>query len=258
MSDPEQDNLAIAEDKLQRFLALAEEILALKAALKQRLDEALQAGAFTETLRTRTIIGLHLKALDCFDRLIIDARDRRGEASHHLKTMVECFIYSHWVSCDKGETRARLLSAEGFRSRAAYHESIEEKEYAATWREMQRQETQGLESEWEAFKPKLQQLAPPETKEHYDRIYRFACEAAHIGDLRAYTPPFPQEPGLRLSHLSMLRAYISLKFGIILACDLLHDASVALKMGADKQIDGFRERWRAIIAFGSATPSGSN
>ncbi|MEK9172612.1 MAG: DUF5677 domain-containing protein [Nitrospirota bacterium] len=237
---------------------MAEEILALKAALKQRLDEALQAGAFTETLRTRTIIGLHLKALDCFDRLIIDARDRRGEASHHLKTMVECFIYSHWVSCDKGETRARLLSAEGYRSRAAYHESIEEKEYAATWREMQRQETQGLETEWEAFKPKLQQLAPPETKEHYDRIYRFACEAAHIGDLRAYTPPFPQEPGLRLSHLSMLRAYISINFGIILACDLLQDASIALKLGAAKQIDGFRERWRAIIALGPATSGGSN
>ena len=136
MSNPAQEHLFIAEEKLRRFLALAEEILALKAALKQRLDEALQAGAFTETLRTSTIIGLHLKALDCFDRLIIDVRDRRGEASHHLKTMVECFIYSHWVSCDEGETRARLLSAEGYRSRAAYHESLEEKEYAATWREM--------------------------------------------------------------------------------------------------------------------------
>lgn len=259
MSDPEQDNLAIAEEKLQRFLALAEEILSLREALQQRLDEALTAGAFTESLLNSTIIGLHLKALDCFDRLIIDARDRRGEASHHLKTMVECFIYSHWVSRDEGETRARLLSAEGYRSRAAYHESLEEKEYAATWREMQRQEINGLQAEWETFKKSnLEKLAPAETKEHYDRIYRFACEAAHIGDLRAYTPPFPQEPRLRLSHLSMLRAYISLKFGIILACDLLQDASVALKMGTDKEINGFRERWRAIIAFGSATPSGSN
>src|SRR2546422_9927135 len=56
MSNPAQEHLSIAEEKLRRFLALAEEILALKAALKQRLDEALQAGAFTETLRTSTII----------------------------------------------------------------------------------------------------------------------------------------------------------------------------------------------------------
>jgi len=66
-----------------------------------------------------------------------------------------------------------------------------------------------------------------------------------------YAPPHSQEPGLRLSDLSMLRAYISLQFGIILACDLLHDASDALGMRADQQIDGLRERWRAIIALGA-------
>ena len=85
--------------------------------------------------------------------------------------------------------------------------------------------------------------------EQYYKIYRFACEAAHIGDLMVYMPPQPQELGLRLCDLSMLRAYMSLKFGIILACDFLHDASEALGMGLGTEIEGFRERWQTIIAL---------
>lgn len=126
MSDAEQEHLEIAEEKIQRFLILTEEILSLREAMHHRLDEVLTPRTITESLRNRVLIGLNLKALDCFDRLVVDARDRRGEASHHLKTMAECFIYSHWVSGDSGDTRARLLYAEGFRSRAAYHESLEE------------------------------------------------------------------------------------------------------------------------------------
>jgi len=168
--------------------------------------------------------------------------------------MAECFICSHWVSRDSGETRARLLSADGYRSRAAYHDFLEETEHAATWRGMQRQQIEGIQPEWEAFKrTSLEQLASlANTGEQYCKIYRLACEAAHMGDLMVYAPPHSQEPGLRLSDLSMLRAYISLQFGIILACDLLHDASDALGMRADQQIEGLRERWRAIIAVDSA------
>ena len=101
----------------------------------------------------------------------------------------------------------------------------------------------------------LEQLSSlANTEEQYYKIYRLACEATHMGDLVVYIPPHPQEPGLRLSDLSMLRAYTSLKFGIILACDLLHDASDTLGMRADEQFDGLRARWRATIAIGPKTP----
>lgn len=117
---------------------------------------------------------------------------------------------------------------------------------------MQRQQIEPLQSEWKKFKKdSLEQLASlANTEEQYYKIYRLACEAAHMGDLVVYIPPHPQEPGLRLSDLSMLRTYTSLKFGIILACDLLHDASDTLGMGAGNQIDGLRKRWQAIIAIG--------
>jgi hypothetical protein len=223
--------------------------------MHHRLDEVLTSRTITESLRNSVLIGLNLKALDCFDRLLVDARDRRGEASHHLKTMAECFIYSHWVSGDSGDTRARLLSAEAYRSRVAYHESLEETELAAGWRALQHQQAQGLQSEWDKFKKQsLEKLASGTNVEaSYQMIYRFACEAAHVGETFVYMPPQPKEEGLRLSDFSLLRAHVSLKFGIILACDLLHDASDTLGMGAGKQIDGVKECWRAIVALSPRT-----
>ena len=257
MPDAEQGHLAIAEEKTRRFLILAEEILSLREAMHYRLDEVLTSGAITQSLRNCVLIGLNLKALDCFDRLVLDARDMRGEASHHLKTMVECFIYSRWVSLDNGESRAKLLTAEGYRSRAAYHDSIGEPTHAEDWRAMQHQQVQGLQSEWDDFKNRpLKELASDANiGDHYKRIYRFACEGAHVGDLFVYTPPQPSEMGLRLRDLSMFRAYVSLKFGIILACDLLHDASDTLGMGATQQIESLRARWQATIALAPSVAS---
>lgn len=257
MPKSEEGHLALAKEKLRRFLILADEILSLRQAVQHRLGESFPSGAMQDTLRNRVLIGLNLKALDSFERLVVDARDRRGESSHHLKTMAECFIYSHWASRDLGEQRARILYAEGCRSRAVYHEncsdSAEDAEHAVAWRELHRGQISGIESDWSAFRDVgLQQLASQaELEDHYHKVYRLACEAAHMGDLMVYMPPQPQEAGLTLADLSLLRAYVSLKFGVILACDLLNDASDSLGMDAAGQIDGFRERWRAIQSLAS-------
>jgi hypothetical protein len=255
MSDPadERDqHMALANEKLRQFLALADEIRALRQEIQRTLDQ--QGAGVRDTLRNRVLIGLHLKALDSFERLLMDARDKRAECSHHLKTMAECFIYSGWVTADSGETRAKLILTDGYRSRAAYHQAIGEEELAAEWRELQKQELQGLEAEWKTFKDGgLEQVATQGNRvEHYQQVYRLACEAAHLGDLFVYMPPQPDEPGVRFADQSLLRAYVCLKFGIILACDLLHDASDALKMGLGSQIEGFRTRWKATIALGAA------
>jgi len=105
--------------------------------------------------------------------------------------------------------------------------------------------------EWKHFKKaKLNDIARQAGVEgHYHAIYKMACEAAHMGDLMVYIPPQPQEPGLRFADLSLLKTYICLKFGIILACDVIHDASTALSMNLDQQLDGVRQDWRSIIAL---------
>ena len=247
----DEEELAIAEEKFRKFLILADEILKLRQSTNERLQVALQAGTIQKSLRNSVLIGLSLKALDSFDRLLVDACDRRAECSHHLKTMAESFIYTGWVSEDTGDTRARLLLAEGYRSRAVYHKAIGETESAKQWSDLHSQEIIDLEIEWKTFKDtKLDKLSVEAKRdEQYHHVYRIACEAAHMGDLMVYMPPQSTEVGLRFSDLSFLRAYVCLKFGIILACDLLHDASNTLKMGLDQQINRYRERWQAIIAL---------
>jgi hypothetical protein len=170
--------------------------------------------------------------------------------------MVECFIYSRWVSADLSGDNAKLLCAEAYRSRAVYHEncsdSVEDRELAVEWKSLQQKEILGIESKWKEFNNKILVLASEaRLEDHYHKIYRLACEAAHMGDLFVYMPPQPQEAELTISTVSMFRAYISLKFGIILACDLLHDASDSLRMEMSQQIERFRERQRTVQAMGS-------
>lgn len=227
----DQEHMALAEEQLRLLLELSGEVLPLRISVQQMTDRVFISGAITDTLRNRVLIGLSLKALDSFERLVVDAREKRSECSHHLKTMVESFIYCHWVGDDPTEHRAKLLYADGCRARAVYHEncsdSESDKESAAAWKELQRAQVLGMETEWRAFKDAgIGGLAvEARIAESYHKIYRMACEAAHMGDLCVYMPPQPQEVGITFSDLSMLRSYVSLRFGIHLACDLLQDAS---------------------------------
>jgi len=252
MPTPDEE-LTIAEEKLRQLLLLSDDIIALRQTVNANLSSSIQEGMFQSSVRNRVLVGLSIKALDSFDRILVDARDRRAECSHHLKTMAESFIYSGWVSGDTGDTRAKMVCADGFRSRAAYYRALEEEEMAVEYDRLRRQEVEGIEKEWNEFrKKKIEEISSEANRtEHYHKVYRLACEAAHLGDLTVYVPPQPTEIGLCLSDLSFLRAYVCLKFGIILACDLLHDASDALGMRLDQEIEGFRERWGTIIALSS-------
>lgn len=249
MSTPGEHHIAIAGEKLRQFLTLADDILDIRREIHEQLYQRVED--FSTNLRNRVLVGLYLKGLDSFDCLLVDARERRAECSHHLKTMAESFIYAGWVSRDAGDTRAKLLCADGYKSKAAYHEIIGEQGMAAEWRKLQSHTLEGLECEFERFqKSSLEHIAIQANRlDHYRQAYRLACEAAHLGDLFVYMPPQPQEPGLCFSDMSLMRAYVCLKFGIILACDMLHDASDALGMSLDGRIEEFRVRWKEVIAL---------
>ncbi|NJL17671.1 MAG: hypothetical protein HC938_11225 [Nitrospira sp.] len=243
----EEQHIAIAEEKLRRFLALADDVLALRTQIQWQLDQ--QVRHLSHTLRNRVLVALYLKTLDSFDRLIVDAREKRSECSHHLKTMAESFIYSGWVGKDQGDTRAKLILADGYRSKVVYYGLVEEQELAAQWGSLQSQVLEGIRTEWKDFhRSSLEQIADEGNRsDHYRQVYRLACEAAHLGDLFMYMPPQPEGQGIGFSDQSMMRAYVCLKFGLILACDMLHDATDSLGIHFDAQLEDFRGRWRAVI-----------
>ena len=152
------EHMALAERKLQLLLDVSEQVLSLVRLALERINTALRSSTIPMTWRIRVLIGLALKACASFESLLVDARIKRGECSHHLKTLVESFIYYHWVAKDEGDQRAKLVYAEGCRAMAVYHEnnagSQGASDYAIEWRDVLTKVTGGIEPEWRQFREK--------------------------------------------------------------------------------------------------------
>ncbi len=256
----EQEHMRLANEKLRLFIALAEEILELLSEAQRRIDEGYSNGDFKMTLRNRVIAGLVLKAGRSFERLIKDARDKRGECAHHLKTMVENCLYAYWVSDDQTETRARLVCAESYRSRAAYHESCsaspndEDAQWGKEWRELLKKQIEGLETEWEKFsKANLERMAGETKSKDFYNVYRLSCEAAHTGDLPQHMPPHPTKPGLTLEDLSLQQCYVSISNALTLSFELLMNISDQVGWNLESEVKGFWKRWDEIRRRGVQT-----
>lgn len=97
----------IPDEKLKMYLDLANQA----RMLARRLAESARQTT-TADLRTRVLAGIALKAHSAFEGVVRDASVGSECAMHHLKTMVEVFIYYTWILNDEGETRARLVFAE--------------------------------------------------------------------------------------------------------------------------------------------------
>jgi hypothetical protein len=120
-ASPPQSNptqISLAGRKLGLLLEVAEEVLSLFHVSLNQLNFAIQQQSIPMTRRNQILIGLWLKAGGSFECLVADAKLKRAESSHHLKTMVESFIYSHWVSQDQTDQRASLVLGEGYRGLA--------------------------------------------------------------------------------------------------------------------------------------------
>lgn len=241
--------------KLQNYLEIADEVRLLASEIANGISLKLQTENQTLRLRDRVLIGLALKIYNCFASLVEDARQGRAEAVHHLKTLVETFIYFHWVGQDPGETRARLVFAMiAHRKIVFLNENpgyAEPAQYNA-WEGGLREAIQDLEPEWEEFKKRSLEHLARETGENlgrwYERVYRLACEPAHIADLLEHMP-LPRGP-IRLGETptALLWASIALDYGLHTICDLLKAASDAYELGFDEKIGRLQTRYKAIRA----------
>lgn len=243
-----EQHLKLAEEQIRLYLALAGEILFHYAKVQRWVEDEFHLAQIKSSERHRVLIGLSLKAVGAFDRLVLDAREKRGECSHHLKTMAECFIYWIWVSGDLTDTRARLLRAKSYQSMVTYHKNFsnapEQQSLAAGWTEELDKSIKGIEGDWKRFKNRsIQEIAAgTKVEETYQRVYRFACAAAHLADLFEYTPPYPTEPGLRTYDMSVLRTFVTLGYGIHLALDFIENLARPFKLGLEDALRKFRER----------------
>lgn len=173
---------------LPRYLVLAEAMIREAERVAANATTFLRTSGYQTTVRDRVITALACKIDGTFRALVEDCRAERGEAMHHLKTMVEVFIYFHATVNDPTDRTARGLIAEGVAD-----------QHAKRLREIE----PGSEDlkDWETFRDELRreaatigslaQLAGPLTgplRSWYAGVYRLACQAAYIADLLEWMP----------------------------------------------------------------------
>lgn len=246
--------------KLKAYLGLAEDVCALIENIARSAAALHEESKVEQRLRARVLTGLALKIDSSFRALIEDVRARRSESMHHLKTMAESFIYFHVVAKDPSDRTAALLYARAlhdkivfFRDNPGYVPGDE----ITRWQEGRdlflaeacgsRAEKTKLKAELRRIR-QIEQLAKahgPELGTWYRRVYRQACEPAHLGDLSEFMPPGnPIRPGSPPT--AILRAHVAIDYGLHLMLAMIHAINDLNNVGLHFPTEAIEERLRQI------------
>jgi len=181
-----------ARDLLHRRIAVAEEICGFAASLAVQANVGIRERGLQLRRKDSVLIGLALKIDSSFRALIDDCKAERSEAMHHLKTMAECLIYFYAVLQDPSDATERRLLAKAFHEEARFFKDNPGEGDASEVTELE-----ALRDRLLAGPPPVAPLPNLETLAKapqvgvggwYSRVYRMACEPAHIGDLLEYMP----------------------------------------------------------------------
>lgn len=125
--------------RLPHYVAFAEEVCVLTERMAAQATAWIKTTAYKQTFRDRVVTALCLKIDSSFHALIDDARMGRSETMHHLKTMVESFIYFHVVAADTSPETAKRLFAKVLHDRAVFVEDNMQPGARARVRDLHRQ-----------------------------------------------------------------------------------------------------------------------
>ena len=219
-------------DLMGPLLGIASEIISRGHATVEAAEMWLRSepeNLQTLTLGDQIVTALALKMLATFESLVEDAKRRRGEAMHHLKTLCEAFIYLYEAAAS--EERAKLVLAYALTQRSNFwckNPGPSSPEMIA-----------GLEAEIADLGQgrRLPDRVATVAKQHanlpgwYNRVYRLACEPAHISDLDDF---FPDEQG-GLPHgvipAGAWRAHVALRYALRLMFGLGHFLNETNRIG---------------------------
>jgi hypothetical protein len=178
-------------EKLDALIELADR---LAVAIKEFINKAaavLQSERHTLSVRDHVLVAIELKILSAFRALVDDARETRIETLHHLKTIVEAFIYLHVIGKDQTDATAKRMLRTVCEQKARFFRL--NPEYAASGVDSAAWGRAAAEFKTADVTP-LKDLAKEaaahsaETHKWYDAIYRAACEPAHMADLYEFLP----------------------------------------------------------------------
>jgi hypothetical protein len=148
---------------------------------------------------------------------------------HHLKTMVEAFIYYHVVGADLSDAVASLVLAKTYDDKAKFYRENKAYGFAADadvarWEQARDELLCGKDAR-RALKSieNLAELAKGNSTNlgaWYARAYRMAAEPAHLGDLQELMPIAGRI--VTVGQLGEYRAVVALDMALQLSIGLLH------------------------------------
>jgi hypothetical protein len=229
-----------AVTKLERYIEVAEEILRLGVALAEQANAHFTGSERQQTLADRVLIGLALKIHSTLRALLVDALANRAEAMHHLKTMVEAFIYYRIVAADPSGEKATLVLAKTINEKRRFFEAnpdyvpeAEIRQWQSTRDELLRQVQRGRgqpeDSGCRDLLREIDNLADLSCRAGlgawYARAYRLANESAHIGDLLEFMPKADERIVAAPPDTAPYHALVALDLGLHIGVDLMRTIS---------------------------------
>lgn len=235
------------------FLELAQQISGAVVEMAQTANRLLTETQYRLTDRDRVLIGLALKMESSFRCVMEDARAKRGEAMHHLKTMVESYLYFHLAVADPSETTTMQLLAEVCYQKQKFladnpgyrRGSDGDGAWAEQLAEFERVGIQRIGKKGN-LKDLVRDSAP--LKEWYSAVYQAACEPAHIADLVDFLPDL-DEPRIEIGSgpFPGVAARFAIDHGIAVMLDAIRVARdgnvIGLRVDA---LEGFQARYLEI------------
>jgi hypothetical protein len=246
--------------KLDAYLQLADEVCALTEQIATRATELLASREVKQGLRERVLTGLALKIDSAFRALIVDARAQRSEAMHHLKTMVESFIYFHFTVRDPSDRTAASVLARALHDKCTFlreNPGYAPEDHIAWWKSMRNsllqqagvdvKNSNAMRAELRRLRQieRLAKVPGPELSSWYSRVYRLACAPAHLGDLLEFMPPGnPIRTGSPAT--AGLQAHVAIDYALHLMLAIIRPINETNSQDLHVPIVTFEQRLRDI------------
>jgi hypothetical protein len=228
---------------LVAYLAIAADVAKITRDLAEEATARYRANPIELSLRDEVLTGLLLKIDSSFRALVTDARVPRSEAMHHLKTMVESFIYVYVVGADMSDG-----TAESVRMESVYRKLIllrddpsPDVDEIATWSAILDEYKQAN------IRPigttRLDRLAKAHgVGDWYARVYRLACEPAHLGDLWEFMPDPPGQIHVGPSRHAASRAQAAVYYGLLVMFAALEAVNTMNVLALHVDVEPLRRR----------------
>jgi hypothetical protein len=241
----------MSSDVLGAYLALSDDLC---RAIRRYIDEglaSLRRRHYVLRLRDRVALTLFLKIYSAFSVLVEDARLRRVESMHHLRTLVEAFVYIFVVLTDPTDVMAMRVVAEVDEQKKQYGELYPD--HQAPVPPYRANLGSGPDDRVLAGVNPLGTLSAgvlgrgSELAQWYDSAYRLACQPAHIADLFEFMPASLDPGAVRGPRAEAPQALKALDHGLIAMLNTLRLANQNA-LGLQLDLTPFEERLRTLDA----------